>query len=76
MSSDSTGEIYVITKTDGSGVSDVRQASTATGGGTPSGSAPSPSSSNSKASKRRWNVGEGSYWVVGAAVAGVALGMV
>ena len=67
MSSDSTGEIYVITKTDGSGVNDVSRASNSGGNGggsgTPSGSAPSPSASTGSA-KRRWEV---SNWVMGAA---------
>lgn len=70
MSSDSTGEIYVITKTDGSGVNDVRQVSgSGSGSETPTGSAPTPSSSNSK-SVKRWRVSKGSYWVAGAAVVG------
>lgn len=72
MSSDSTGEIYVITKTDGSGINDVSQASSTTGGnGTPSGTAPSPSASTGSAVKRE--VGKGSYLVAGAVVAGAAM---
>ncbi|KAF2030144.1 soluble quino protein glucose dehydrogenase [Setomelanomma holmii] len=69
MSSDSTGEIYVITKTDGSGVNDVRRASSSGASGSPTGSAPTPSSSNSRGIKR-WKVSRGSYWVAGAAVVG------
>ena len=72
MSSDSTGEIYVITKTDGSGVNDVRQASYGGGGGTSTGSAPSASSSTGKG-VRSWKVSKGSYWVAGAAAVGGAL---
>ena len=68
MSSDSTGEIYVITKEDGSGVADVSDATT--GGETPSptisGSAASPSKTAGAASK--YSVESGSYWVVGVAV--------
>ncbi len=41
MSSDATGEIYVVTKEDGSGVSDVQQVSTSTS--TPTGGTPTPS---------------------------------
>jgi hypothetical protein len=74
MSSDSTGEIYVITKTDGSGVNDVRQVSNGGGSGTPSGSAPSPSPSNSNGI-RRWKVSQGSYWVMGAAGAAAVGGV-
>lgn len=68
MSSDSTGEIYVITKSDGSGVADVKQVQAGTG--TPSGAAPSPSASNSKADRLLSKMGKRSYWAVGAAVAG------
>lgn len=73
MSSDSTGEIYMITKTDGSGVNDVRQVSTGgSGGGSDTGNAPAPSSSQG-AGVKRWNVGQGSFWVAGAAAIGGAL---
>lgn len=65
MSSDATGEIYVVTKADGSGVADVRQASA--GGSTPSsttsGSAPSPTSNSASKSMMRWNIGSGGYYV-------------
>lgn len=73
MSSDATGEIYVITKTDGSGVADMRQASSSTSGSTASNSAPSPSASHSRAVSSRRNISEGSWWLVIAAVAGAAL---
>lgn len=72
MSSDSTGEIYVVTKTDGSGVNDVSRASTSTGGGTTSGTAPSPSASTGSAF-RSWEVSRSTFWVAGAAVAGAAM---
>lgn len=72
MSSDATGEIYVVTKEDGTGVADVRGAST--DGNNPSssgsGSAPSPTGSGTNKAVRRWSVGSGSYWVAGAAVVG------
>lgn len=72
MSSDSTGEIYVITKTDGSGVNDVSRASSTNGdSGTPSGTAPSPSASTGSAVRRQ--ISKSSYWVAGAAVAGAAM---
>jgi hypothetical protein len=71
MSSDSTGEIYVITKTDGSGVNDVSRASSSGGAGTPSGSAPSPTASTGSGVRVT-----ASYWHVGAAMVGVALTMV
>jgi hypothetical protein len=71
MSSDSTGEIYMITKTDGSGVNDVRQVSGG-GSGSNTGSAPSPTASQG-AGLRTWKVSQGSFWVAGAAVVGGAL---
>lgn len=76
MSSDSTGEIFVLTKADGTGVADVRGASANGSSPSPSpsgsGSAPSPSPSNSGTSSavKRWSVGSGSYWIAGAAIAG------
>jgi hypothetical protein len=72
MSSDSTGEIYVVTKESGSGIADVSEAANdgSTTSSTASGSAPQPSESSSLA--RRWNVGSGNYWVAGAG-AGAAL---
>jgi hypothetical protein len=74
MSSDSTGEIYVITKTDGSGIADVSQAGA--GGGTPTGSVPKPSESQSMAGMTRWDGGMRRCWLAGAAVAGAALAIV
>lgn len=76
MSSDSTGEIYVITKSDGSGVNDVKQASPTSGNGSsgsPSGTASSPSPSASTGGAVGNKIGESSYWVVGAAIAGAAM---
>jgi hypothetical protein len=72
MSSDSTGEIYMITKSDGSGVADVRQASNV-GSGTGSSPSPTPSGSDGV---RRWKVSQGSYWIAGAAAVGGALPLV
>jgi hypothetical protein len=76
MSSDaSSGEIYMITKANGEGVQDVRQAvGSGSSGGSPSGSAPMPSSSNSKGVKR-WRVSQGSYWIAGAAIVRGALAL-
>jgi hypothetical protein len=71
MSSDSTGEIYIITKTDGSGINDVSRASSTTGGnGTPSGTAPSSSASTGSAIRRQ--ISKSSYWVAGVVVASAA----
>lgn len=74
MSSDSTGEIYVLTKADGTGVADVRGASTDGSSPSPSssgsGSAPSPSASGTSKAVKRWSVGSGSYWVAGAVIVG------
>jgi hypothetical protein len=76
MSSDASGEIYVVTKMDGSGVDDVRQigmgggSSTGEPGSATKGPVPSQSAG---AGVREWEVGMGSYWVAGAAVVGGAL---
>ena len=75
MSSDSTGEIYMITKPDGSGVADVRQANGGSGGGSGTGGSPSPTPSGSDG-VRRWKVSQGSYWIAGAAAVGGALPLV
>jgi hypothetical protein len=73
MSSDSTSEIYVITKTNGSGVNDVSRAATSGGGGgISSGSAPSPSASTGSGVERS-KVSRFSYWVAGVVVAGAAM---
>jgi hypothetical protein len=71
MSSDSTGEIYVITKADGSGIDDVSRAPGGALGGTPTGGAPSPSTIAGSA-VGRWKM---SYWVAGAAIVGAFLSM-
>jgi len=65
MSSDATGEIYVIKKEDGSGVADVSEVTTAgeTPSPTVSGSAPSPSKTSGTAI--RYSMESGWYWVVG-----------
>ena len=68
MSSDSTGEIYVVTKEDGSGIADISQASINGTSPSPSGSGSVPSPSSN--ARRSWKVGSGSYWVAGAAVVG------
>jgi hypothetical protein len=73
MSSDSTSEIYVITKTNGSGVNDVSRAATSGGGGgISSGSAPSPSASTGSGVKRS-KMSRVSHWVAGVVVAGAAM---
>lgn len=80
MSSDSTGEIYVVTKEDGSGVNDVidGQAIVAPSG-TPSArpTAPPSATTNSaaqptgsaqgKAGMRRWSIDGASGWLLGVA---------
>jgi hypothetical protein len=77
MSSDASGEIYVITKEDGSGVDDVTQVGGSGGlGGSGSGTgtgAVASASASAGAAVLRWEVGMGSYWVAGAAVVGGAL---
>jgi hypothetical protein len=77
MSSDASGEIYVITKEDGSGVDDVTQVGGSGGlGGSGSGTgtgAVATASASAGAAVLRWEVGMGSYWVAGAAVVGGAL---
>ncbi|KAJ4367352.1 hypothetical protein N0V83_006933 [Neocucurbitaria cava] len=72
MSSDSTGEIYVVTKDDGTGVADVQQASSnrSSPSSTGSGSAPSSTAGGANRAVRKWSAGRGSYWVAGAAVVG------
>jgi hypothetical protein len=68
FSSDSTGEIFVVTKTSGEGVQDVRQAANSSA----SGSAPSPNPSSNSGVKK-WKFSQGSYWVAGVAAVGGAL---
>lgn len=75
FSSDATGEIYVITKEDGSGVNHVSQvggqnSTNGTGSTTGTSAAPSPSGSSSAAT-RRWS--DARFWGVSAAVAALAL---
>jgi hypothetical protein len=68
MSSDSTGEIYVITKEDGSGVADVTEANSAPSG-TSTGT--SPSSTGTNGAMRQCRSGKtGIFWVAGAAAVG------
>lgn len=71
MTSDSTGEIYVITKEDGSGVADVSQVANDGHSSTPtsSGGSSSPSPSAKSGSANRCSVGSSMYWVVCALVA-------
>lgn len=71
MSSDSTGEIFVVTKEDGSGVADV---SDAAGGASATASvssvqSPVPNASGDLVDK--WSLGSGVYWVVVAFVVSV-----
>ena len=72
MSSDSTGEIYVVTKADGSGVADVSRATTGNGSSpspSTSSSAPASTGSGSAASLLK----AGGYWAAGAAVVGMMI---
>ena len=62
MSSDSTGEIYVVTKEDGSGVADVSRATT-TDGTVPSPS-PSPNPPAGGGSNAAGRLGASAYWGV------------
>jgi hypothetical protein len=73
MSSDSTGEIHVVTKEDGSGVADVSEAANGGGAASPtaSGSAPMPSWSISAAMRSMG--GSWSYWVAGMALVGAMI---
>jgi hypothetical protein len=77
FSSDATGEIYVITREDGSGVNSVSQvdnqtnSTNGTGSGTGTSAAPSPTRSSSAAIIK--SVGDASFWIVGVAVAALAL---
>ncbi|KAL6708481.1 hypothetical protein ACN47E_002744 [Coniothyrium glycines] len=68
MSSDSTGEIYVVTKEDGSGVADVSGASSDGTSTSTTSSAPSPTGNSG--ARKTWNVGSGSYLIAGAAFVG------
>jgi hypothetical protein len=69
MSSDSTGEIYMITKTDGSGVDNVRGFAH---GGSQGGNSPSPAPSAGHGMRNS----HGNFKVAGAALAVGALPMV
>ena len=76
MSSDSTGEIFVITREDGSGVNSVSEAAlngTSGGGGsaTSTSAAPSPSGSGNAAVPQTWQ--DASVWVFGAAAVAMLL---
>jgi hypothetical protein len=76
FSSDATGEIYVITREDGSGVntvSEVGSNGTSGGGGSGTGTsaAPSPTGSGSAAVMKSWK--DASIWAVGAAAVALAL---
>lgn len=76
MSSDATGEIYMITREDGSGVNSVSKVAsngTPSGGGSATGTAaaaPSRTGSVNAAVMHNWQVGN--IWAFGAAVAAVA----
>lgn len=71
MSSDSTGEIYVLTKEDGSGVADVSRATTANGTNpSPSQSVSAPKATGGSGGVRAWMVGGAGYLVAGVAVVG------
>jgi len=71
FSSDATGEIYVITREDGSGVNGVNQVTNGTSGtGTGASAALSPTGRSSAAAMNDWK--EASLWIVGAAALAVA----
>ncbi|KAF9695746.1 hypothetical protein EKO04_005910 [Ascochyta lentis] len=78
FSSDATGEIYIITREDGSGVNSVSQLSSQTNGtdggtgtGTGTSAAPSPTGSSGAAVIK--SVSSASLWVLGAVAAALAL---
>lgn len=76
FSSDATGEIYVITREDGSGVNSISEVSsngTSGGGGsgTSTSAAPSPTSSSTAASQKSWK--DSSLLVIGIVVIALAL---
>lgn len=70
MSSDSTGEIYVVTKADGSGVADVSRAVAVGPGASSSSSAAPTPTSGANGGMRQWGVSSGGYWVAGVAAVG------
>lgn len=76
MSSDSTGEIFVITKEDGSGVNSVSEvASNGTSGGgssaTGTSAAPPPTGTGNAAISQNWQ--GASIWAIGAAAVALVL---
>jgi hypothetical protein len=78
FSSDATGEIYVITREDGSGVNSVSQLGSQTNGtngsaGTGTGTSAAQSPTGSSSAAVRQSLSGASFWVVGAVVAAVAL---
>jgi hypothetical protein len=75
MSSDSTGEIYMITKADGSGVDNVRGVSHGAAGGSQGRNSLSPAPSAGHG-MRNSHSGHGNFKVAGAALAVGALPMV
>jgi glucose/arabinose dehydrogenase len=73
FSSDATGEIYVITREDGSGVNSVNQVTNGTSGtgtGTGASAALSPTGGSGAAAVNDWK--DTSMWIVGAAALAVA----
>lgn len=68
FSSDSTGEIYVVTRNDGSGVADVSRA--VNNDGTPPTPSSAPAPTSTAAGARSYRVGSGGYWVAGVAAVG------
>ncbi|KAJ4380843.1 hypothetical protein N0V86_004205 [Didymella sp. IMI 355093] len=76
FSSDATGEIYVVTREDGTGVNSVGEVGsngTSSGGGSGTGNsaAPSPTVSSGAAVAKSWE--DASIWAVGAAAVALAL---
>jgi len=78
FSSDATGEIYVITREDGSSVNSVSQLSSQTNGtsggtGTGNGTSTTPSPAESSGAAVVKSVSDASLWIVGAVAAVLAL---
>ena len=75
MSSDSTGEIFVVTREDGSGIADVSEAADARGNERPTPSGTGGVSTPTETSGAALNlvVGSGSYLAAGVAFVGALL---
>jgi len=75
MSSDSTGEIFVVTREDGSGIADVSEAADAreNESPTPSGTGGVSTPTETSGAALNLGVGSGSYLAAGVAVVGALL---